>query len=60
MDFYKKEYCYLTPKGKTFVDFLISKGIDEDLALEVAHISIPNDELYQLEDEAYEKRRMAK
>jgi hypothetical protein len=49
MKFYQKESCYLSDQGKQLVDNLIAKGLDEDLALEVAHISIPSDQLYELE-----------
>ena len=46
---YKKEKCYLTQVGNEVVGGLIALGVDEDLALEVAHIIIKHDELYDLE-----------
>ena len=44
-----KEACYLTIEGKLLMLELIQKGIDADLALEILHLLVPNDKLYDLE-----------
>ena len=45
---YKKEACYLSVYGKVLMLLLLDKGLDQDLALEVLHLLIPNSELYDL------------
>lgn len=49
--FYEKEKWYLSEQGKNLVEKIASKGLDYDLALEVAHLLVSAEELYDLEDE---------
>ena len=48
---FRKEACYLSVYGKTLMNLLILKGIDEDLALEILHLLVPNENLYDLDEE---------
>jgi hypothetical protein len=47
---YNKEACYLSSYGQTLIALLIDRGVkDKDLALEILHILVPENELYNLE-----------
>jgi hypothetical protein len=46
---YKKEACYLSDYGTMLMGCLRAKGLDEDLALEVLHLLVPEEDLYDLE-----------
>lgn len=48
---YKLESCYLSAYGKVLMYALQSKGLDEDLALEILHLTVPAEELYSLDEE---------
>ena len=48
---YKKEACYLSDYGLMLMACLKAKGIDEDLALEILHLLVDEEELYNLEGE---------
>ena len=51
-NWYDQEIPYLSASGKLYLLTLIAKGIDRDLAMEVLHLLVPNEELYEL---GYEK-----
>jgi hypothetical protein len=46
----EQEYCYLSVYGRVMLNALMQKGIkDPDLALEILHLLVPEEELYDLE-----------
>lgn len=44
----KKEECYLTTDAKIFVDTLVQRGMDKDLAIELLLHLCPEEEVYDL------------
>ncbi len=50
---YQKEICYLSLYGRFLLDTLIAKGIQADLAFEVLHLLVPNEDLYILDEAEY-------
>lgn len=47
---YKKEACYLSFYGAELMSKLTARGLDEDLALEILHVLVPNEQLYSLDE----------
>lgn len=49
-NWYKLEECYLTPKGRHLINTLMERGMDSDLATEVARLMLDAEEMYDLTD----------
>lgn len=45
-----KELCYLSEYGRVMHNLLVARGVDKDLALEVLHLLVPHQDLYELEE----------
>lgn len=55
-NWYQLEECYLTPKGKDLINSLIEKGMDCNLATEVARLMIGAEEMYDLGNDTDKER----
>ena len=51
MSLNKKIICYLTTDAQDALEALKATGLDEDVAMSILEIALPEHELYELPDE---------